>query len=55
MMAEKSRFLATIHAVAGRREDQVRELERALEHYPEDREARQFLRMSNAGRPEIER
>ncbi|UCG41997.1 MAG: fused MFS/spermidine synthase [candidate division WOR-3 bacterium] len=50
MMAEKSRFQATIHAVAGKSDDQIRELERALEYNPEDREAQHILRMSTFGR-----
>lgn len=50
MMAERLRFQATIHAVAGRTEDQVRELVRALECNPEDREAQRFLQMSTSGR-----
>jgi spermidine synthase len=52
MMAERSRFQATIYAVAGKTEDQVRELEKALEYNPGDREARRFLQMSPIVRDE---
>jgi spermidine synthase len=52
MMAERSRFQATIHAVAGKTENQVHELEKALEYNPGDREARRFLQMSPIVRDE---